>query len=290
MSKSKHTFISSAIAAFSASILPIAAAAADCSSDLSNMTCEIRGGGQYSFAGVFTGVGFENSFGVTFENSDSASLTNTGNINAPYSGINIGGTPFTINPVPSNVSEIYNSGVISADSFGSGAAVRLYEGSTLESLVNLGTIEGAEGGLQVQGNLGTLKNYQGGASAALEYRSYYGFGENNLPSTYIAVVQDVSEYGQVNFVDLVAPETQMNFVAEGFNGGSIPAGRYPNVMTFSQGRTANFNIPQGVNYSLETTDGGSSWDLVVIAPAVPQDYICYLRCQHRHLDCCGHGF
>jgi hypothetical protein len=183
--------------------------------------------------------------------ADAGSLTNNGAIEALGSGagaIRVDGALGTLT----------NNGTLTAnsDQQSGGWGVEVSPSGSIANLINLGTIDGGEGGIQNRGVIDTLIN----AQSDLGFST--GYYDNNLPGAYYTYFTDTATYGKVGFSNLTNKEAAMSY---GIAGGNYATGTYADVMSFDIAREADFTLVDvnGVNYQLTTADDGLTWDLVI---------------------------
>jgi hypothetical protein len=148
----------------------------------------------------------------------------------------------------STITTINNAGTMSGATYGINNA----SGATIVAITNQGTISGNTSGIHNAGTLTTLNNLQGKTSSALTY-------SGTLPANYNIIINSQSNFGM-----LQASTASGNMTFDIYTGSTVTAGTYSSVLS-------------GINAShLTTTSGtfsgypwvlnnrtGSIWDLII---------------------------
>lgn len=168
-------------------------------------------------------------------------LTNQsgGTISSPDSqALYNGGTITTIN----------NAGTMSGATYGINNA----SGATIDTITNQGTLSGSTAGLHNSGTLTTLNNLQGKAGSALTF-------SGTLPTNYNIIINSQSNFGM-----LQASTATGNMTFDIYTGSSVSAGTYSSVLSGikASNLTTTSGTFSGYPWVLNNRTG-SIWDLII---------------------------
>jgi len=146
------------------------------------------------------------------------------------------------------ITTINNAGTMSGATYGINNA----SGATIDTITNQGTLSGSTAGLHNSGTLTTLNNLQGKAGSALTF-------SGTLPTNYNIIINSQSNFGM-----LQASTATGNMTFDVYTGSSVSAGTYSSVLSGikASNLTTTSGTFSGYPWVLNNRTG-SIWDLII---------------------------